>query len=241
MKKSRALLLTAALVSLALPLSAARVRRVSLDELRTQSERIIIGQVIGSSVRDGAATSVWTDYDVRVIESLKGKTTEPVVRLSFVGGTTKTRSMSVAGTPRLQIGKTYVLFTDGSVPDLPAPTFGWGQGIYTVEEATVSGKKTQLLVSYDGEPFQIDERGRLVRGWAVRVNGGRVEEVRASGADPQRVEMTSIIKSDNSIAPAPQMKRTSAAPVQRKYATLQQLREFVSGKLESGEASVRIR
>lgn len=240
MKISRALLAAAALVSLALPATATRIKRMSLDELREQSQSVIVGQVVGSTTRAGEAKSVWTDYQVKVVETLKGGQQPAIRTISFVGGSLGDREMGVDGVPRLQSGRTYVFFLNGEGQQLAAPTTGWGQGLYRVESATVNGVKMQTLISNDGEPLELDTKGRLIRGVAVRVDNGRVVELSKSTGESRRVEMSSAINADGSTSPVAPSRQAAAAstPRSRRFASLEQLRAFMAGRLESGEPHV---
>lgn len=234
MRRSHAAFLAVALLTCALPLPAARVRRLPLTELRDRAAVVIVGEVTASSSRLGQADMVWTDYQVRVVETLKGDTQPSIKTLSFAGGKYGDYEVGIDGVPQLEQGRTYVFFLKANPGMNPTPTLGFGQGVYQVTESELSGKRQQLLVSYDGEPLELNAAGEMVRGRMVAVSGDTVREMQ-SAAPGNRATRSGFVRADGSIGPAPVTNRVVAAAAPRRFASLAQLRDFVSGKLASGE------
>ena len=56
-------------------------------------------------------------------------------------------------------------------------TVGWGQGIFRVEDVTVGATPKTVLISYDLEPLELDEQGRLFRGTQVENRGGQLRSL----------------------------------------------------------------
>lgn len=238
MKRSVAVVLSAAVLACALPAAAARVRRLSLDEIRDRAGVIVVGEVIGSSTRFGKADMVWTDYQVRVSETLKGDNQPAVKTISFAGGKVGDYGVGIDGVPELEHGASYVFFLKADPGLMPMPSLGWGQGIYRVQDVDLNGAKKQTLISVDGEPLEVNAQGQLVRGHSVQVVDGVVRE--ASVANTNRIAPSAVIRADGSLAPANPsvMTRAMAAP-QHRFATLGQLRDFVAGKIASGERAAK--
>ena len=141
--------------------------------------------------------------------------------------------------PTLENGASYVFFLKADPGLLPMPSMGWGQGIYRVQDIDLNGAKRQTLISVDGEPLEVDAQGQLLRGRSVRVVDGAVRD--ASVANTNRVAPTAVIRSDGSLAPidSSMMKRTTTAAPQHRFATLSQVRDFVAGKISSGERAAQ--
>ncbi|HVT03221.1 MAG TPA: hypothetical protein VHL58_07555, partial [Thermoanaerobaculia bacterium] len=111
------------------PAMATRVRRLSLDQVRDQAQSIVVVDVLNQSARVGeGAKMVWTDYQVRVRETLKGTDTGALMTVSFAGGQAGGLDVGLSDVPSLEIGKRYVLFLQSGQLH-PTPTVGWGQGL----------------------------------------------------------------------------------------------------------------
>ncbi|MCB1018639.1 MAG: hypothetical protein H6509_07760 [Bryobacterales bacterium] len=125
------LLLVAAL------LPGATVPRMSFEQIVRDSPRAVHGVVVRSwSAWDAQRTAIWTHYEVRVSETLRGPASSTLT-ISEPGGVAGDVAMRVPGAPRLEVGEQAVLFA------YPTPLGhwrirGWGQGRFPVE--TVAGR-----------------------------------------------------------------------------------------------------
>lgn len=242
---STVVMLAALVASASLPAFATRVRRLSLQQVREQSESIVVGQVAGATTRAGeTGKMVWTDYQVKVIETLSGEPRSGVMTVSFAGGEAGGLNVGLADVPQLEAGRTYLFFLQKSEgKHYPMPTVGWGQGLFRLETATIDGAKKNFFVSLDGEPLQMRD-GKLARGAHIEIENGSVVTARQFSADapePTRMSSPTVLNGDGSAAPAPiQLRSTSPAqPQQRVFATLDQVRDFVHGKLEAEQPRPR--
>jgi len=211
-------------------LPAARIQRLSIEELALKSSTVFVGVVDGIGSHDswnGATT--WTDYQIRILEILSGSVDGGVLTASFADGGPEGAGGGLAGLPRLEIAKEYLFFWDGR-PNLPVPTVGWNQGIFfeAVDDALGSG--TRVLVSMDGEPLWIDERDRLQRGAPVRVDGDRIAGMMPNLRDKslQLSEPTPIGGSIGAQPPAPEVQEIAPEPVLVRPATLADLKALIS-------------
>src|SRR5690242_13930232 len=102
MKRSHAVMLSIAVLASAMPIAAARVRRLSLTEIRDRAAIVMVGEVVGSSTRLGKANMVWTDYEVRVTETWKGDNEPAVKTISFAGGRHGEYEVGIDGVPQLE-------------------------------------------------------------------------------------------------------------------------------------------
>lgn len=235
---ARLLILTLAIACVAMvDANAARVRRLSLAEVRDRASSIIVGEVVSRSARVGdAGGMVWTDYQVRVVESLRGsRSAGELTTLTFAGGQAGGLDLGVGGVPKLATGRRYVFFIDAR-EGRAVPTIGWGQGLFTVEQIT--GKTPgQALISMEGEPLEVRE-GKLTRGGRVSVSGGRLLPL-AEQQKSKRLTVSRKYNGDGSkrtLSPRPNVAGTTA-----RLATLSDLRAFVNGAMTEERAGRVVR
>jgi len=233
-------IITLFVVSL-VPLHAANVRRLQLEDLRDRSISIFLGTVIDRSTSAGPEGKMaWTDYEVSVSDHLKGRDPGTRTTVSFAGGTVGELSVGIAGVPRLDVGGTYVFFIQEGTRR-PTATIGWGQGLFRVERVDIGGAARDLLVSYDGEPLEMTASGRISRGAAVRVENGTVWEA-SLRLDPATARMPdpAFTSADGApIAQSPRAERSETPLLERNWATLDDLRSFVEGKIEAERGGAR--
>lgn len=211
---------------------SATVRRLELTEVRDRAESIFAGTVTGITQRVGdTGKMVWTDYAIEVDDLLKGPARGASTTLSFAGGTVGDLSFGVSDVPHLSAGDRCVFFV-ASGEYLAAPTVGWGQGLYRIQEARTEETSRQVLISIDGEPLELAEDGRLLRGPSIRIEGGRIVDTahQTAGAGRQRVSEPVWTGATGEIALQPAPLAAPAAPT-RRFATYDDLRLFVSGAL----------
>jgi hypothetical protein len=240
------ILAVVATVAASLNAGAATVRRLQLDEIRDGSAAVFWGQVVERSTRiDDRGRMVWTDYRISVSEHLLGENPGTAAIISFAGGTKGDVSVGIHGMPRLDIGKTYVFFVRPDRPDGGSyinGTIGWGQGLYRIERVELDGKTQDLLVSYDGEPLEMSDDGRIRRGPHVKIEEGRVVDIRARRADGvTRASDPTFTTPSGKPIPQHWTSRSEAPVRQRNFATLEDLRAFVEGRIEAVTSSPRVK
>lgn len=124
--------LAAALIATA-ALSAASVPRMSFEHVVRSSPRAVRGVVTRSwSAWDAGRTSIWTHYEIRVAETLRGPS-GATLTISEPGGAVDGIAMRVPGAPRFVVGEEAVLFAY-QTPLGYWRVRGWGQGRFRIEE-----------------------------------------------------------------------------------------------------------
>jgi len=215
---------------------ATRVQRLTLTQLRDKAESVVLGTVVEVSTRRGERGMVWTDYHVELDETLKGAERGGRIVVSFAGGRHGDADVGIAGVPVLTRGETYVLFLLPEGP-FPSATVGWGQGIFRRIEALDAGQEKTLLVSFDGEPLQRTSEGKLRRGGRIEVADGVVRsaaDVVPGRPEAPREQDPVLLLPDGTVSPSPPAVEHKAAsvPIDREYASLDDLRQFLAGKIE---------
>lgn len=202
-------------------LDAARVRRLSLEELRDNADAVVVVKVVSSSTRPGnEGMMVWTDYTVDVIESLKGNAVAgSKMTLSFAGGSAGGADVGIIGIPKLVVDKRYLLFVDAAELR-PVPVVGWSQGLFAIDKGDDGG---ELLVSADGETLELTLSGELSRG---RRDFGK-RAAAASSTSSMRLAPPRISNADGTAASI-DATRPPLANATRRLATLADVRKFVA-------------
>jgi|GEM_PF-2416373 len=224
------------------PATAARIRRLSLNDIRSKAQRILVGEVLSQSTRVGeGGKMVWTDYQLRVSETLKGTDPGAITTVSFAGGQAGGLDIGLSDVPTLEVGRRYVLFMQSG--DLhPTPTVGWGQGLFHVSQIKDGTVNRSVIVSEDGEPLEIDAAGLLTRGPRVVISEGKI--VVAAKVDPHAAQqkMAEPVALNADGTPAPTVARIQPLTVapRHNYATMNQLRMFAHGRLEAAGPKSRI-
>jgi len=222
-------LAVAFLVCLSAPSEATRVKRLSLSQLSERADSVILGRVLAISTHVGPeGKMVWTDYDIMVEETLAGTPKSGVTRVSFAGGKSGNLSIGIVGVPKLEQGQRYVLFLFPPGP-LASAAVGWGQGIFNVVETTVGSSARTVLVSYDREPLQLDSSGMLMRGSPINVGESGRLTVPSAQESPRAPEPQVYDANGKPVSQPPQQPAQVAAQIsERNFATLDDLREFLS-------------
>lgn len=139
----RVALVAALLFSVSGAAFATLVPRMSFEQIVEGSVSIVHGTVVRTwSAWDSSRSTIWTHYEVRIVESLKGDRVETIV-VSEPGGEVDGIQMQVVGAPRYVIGEEVVLFA-ASTPMGYLRTCGWGQGKFQVREVEPGGGKRIL-------------------------------------------------------------------------------------------------
>jgi hypothetical protein len=93
------------------PASATTLVRMSLEELVTANETVVIGQVLDAHSYWGPGASlILTDVRFAVSEVLKGDPQEKELTITLPGGRVGDRTHVLVGTAELEPGNSYVLF-----------------------------------------------------------------------------------------------------------------------------------
>jgi hypothetical protein len=220
---------------------ATRVRPMSLDEVRDTAVAIVVADVTGVSTRVAPeGRMVWTDYQLRVVETLKG-TDQPQRELSFAGGKAGDLDVGFGDSPTLELGKRYLFFVaPGS--NHPTPVVGWAQGLFRVEQALVGNEKREVLISWDGDLLEIAPNGKLARGPLVDVLDGRIVPARVAHP-PERtyLRVDEPVVRDSNGRPIPQQSssiRPTALVVPLRHATMADIRDFAGKTLDADDAAL---
>lgn len=231
------LLVGVCLSTWAFPAHAARVRRLTLTQLRDKADTIIVGTVSAATTRLGpGGNMVWTDYDIAVEETLLGAALATTTTVSFAGGQYGARHVGILGVPSLERGQRYILFLLPKA-NYPSATIGWAQGIYRFTDVHTDAERHTVLISQDGQPLELDDAGALFRGSPVAIGdqGLQALSTRRANLDAARkASEPSVMNASGQ--PIPQISsspQTSAVPVSnRKFADVDHLKRFLKGELQ---------
>jgi hypothetical protein len=136
-------------------------QRLTLDQIVTQGQLVLVGTVVSSSSRWGEGRKmIWTDYEVSVEEVWKGLPSR-FVTLSFAGGTLDGRSIIVTHVPQLEVGGTYIFSLRALDQLYASPVVGSEQGLFREVRDKASGKR--ILLSADGWAVAFDGQGGFRR------------------------------------------------------------------------------
>jgi hypothetical protein len=136
----RRLCLVTALLLTAIPLWAATLERLSLDEMIQQSTQIVRGRVLGSrtSLRGPV---IYTYSTIQVLERWKGPSSS-TVEFAVPGGTLGGARQTFSGAPEFKIGAEYVFFLWTGRSGL-TQVIGLSQGVFDLTHDS----KGQAIVS----------------------------------------------------------------------------------------------
>jgi hypothetical protein len=170
------------LVSASLPLPAATLERLSLDDMIGKSTAIVRGTVTESWAAY-TGRDIYTHYKVQVTERFKGPAKESTIEISVPGGVIGQLHQTVAGSPVLNRGEQYVLFLWTSKNGVTWIT-GFTQGLFSLSgdtdlTASRSASRELMLDPATGLPVKdtavslklTDLRTRI----AARLNTGSVQ------------------------------------------------------------------
>jgi hypothetical protein len=112
---------------------AATIPRMSFEHIVRSSPRAVRGVVARSwSSWDVTHTAIWTHYEIRVAETLRGPRASTFT-ISEPGGVVEGVGMAVPGAPQYSVGQEAVIFAY-STPIGYWRVRGFGQGWFRVEE-----------------------------------------------------------------------------------------------------------
>jgi hypothetical protein len=146
------------LCALALPSSASVGEALTLDDLVTRSDEIVLAHAVAAESRYENGQIV-TEVELERLETLRGRSDDPWLRLVSPGGVVGDVGMRVEGAPRIAVGATVVLFARTTARGLRA--VGMSQGVFPVRM-----REGRPWVYPSGEGivlYRTDARGRLER------------------------------------------------------------------------------
>jgi hypothetical protein len=125
------------------------VQRLTLDEMIQKSNKIVIGNVTGSSTFwSNNGKLILTSYTIAVDETIKGEPAR-TIQVTSIGGQIGNLTLHVAGMPVFEKGESAVVFVEA------AGTFstvvGLEQGKFTITDGAVSNHVADLAFP-DGRP-----------------------------------------------------------------------------------------
>ncbi len=109
MKMKSAVAAALLILMVAAPAGATVLQYMELPEIAERSTAIFQGKVVGQRVVE-ADGHLWTDSQILVSETLKGKLASKLVVVRTLGGETATRGELVAGMARFRLGEQVVVF-----------------------------------------------------------------------------------------------------------------------------------
>src|SRR6185295_11271704 len=128
------------------------------------------------------------------------------------------------GAPVIEIGREYVFFRTGVKSNT---TVGMRQGIFSVEQAIVSGVDRTVLISGDGEPL-VATKGGIARGKRLEILDKQIVSAKSeahermdTNARPEGAGIRQLLA-----------RVSAASTLMPAFATLDDLRTFVRAKQE---------
>ena len=111
--------------------TASTVQQLSLEELTKASDVVAVVDVVSvvASVENG---KVFTDIELRVIESMKGSQADAKLHIKHVGGRTKTLATYVPGMPAFRVGHKALVFLENVTSHGHHVVTGMSQGKFDV-------------------------------------------------------------------------------------------------------------
>jgi hypothetical protein len=155
-----------------LPLQAATLQQLSLDQMIQQSTGIVRGkvQLSGSAFR---GSLIYTHYQVQVSETLKG-TPATSLDVAVLGGMTNGVRQNFAGAPALTSGQEYILFLWTSKTGL-TQIIGLSQGLFATmsnsagQAMVVRAASTERMLNTAGQPVVDSDIQMLLSDFRTRV------------------------------------------------------------------------
>lgn len=138
------------------------VLRFSNEELTKRADVIVHGKVTKSTARVGQNNMIVTDYELDVVELLKGGDKDAkTFKFSALGGRLEDRGFTISGAPTYDVGEECILFLDVVHPKTGCRTaIGLAQGKFTVK--TEEGTTKKYLVRDLGGLRLVDPNGHVI-------------------------------------------------------------------------------
>ena len=108
------------------------------DALVAEADQVVIGTAVATSARRTGPREIVTDYRFNDLEIVKGTVSTTSLKLTMLGGTIGTDSLTVAGAPTFQRGVRYLVFVSGN-GSVMFPLVGGHQGVFQIRKDAVSG------------------------------------------------------------------------------------------------------
>ena len=108
------------------------------DALVAEADQVVIGTAVSMSTRRTGSREIVTDYHFNDLEIVKGTVLTPSLKLTMLGGTVGTDTLTVAGAPTFQRGVRYLVFVSGN-GSVMFPLVGGQQGIFQIRKDAASG------------------------------------------------------------------------------------------------------
>jgi hypothetical protein len=178
------------LVALALLLAGqgsafALVEQVTLDELASKADSIIIGEVIDITSNQEGEGNIYTLVTISVEQAIKGETQgEVVIRLP--GGEVDGLGLWVEDAPSFKVGERTVVFL--AEVDSAFEVCGWYQGKFTVQDDRIV-ETNQSLTSFMADISQAMEAQGITPKASVRPGSMVLESpVESKAVEPEKTE-----------------------------------------------------
>jgi hypothetical protein len=137
--------------------SAASMIKISLEQLTTRADTIVVGTVTNQvSTWNSQRTAIHTNVTVGVETVVKGPARQEV-SFQIAGGTVGGTTMRTSNDPVFQNGERVIVFLNTAAT--PASIVGLHQGKYSIKNETVIR---------DGQTFTIDDFLNVLRGYLIR-------------------------------------------------------------------------
>ncbi len=143
------------LVLILLPglLLASTVKQADLAEITGDAQLIFEGRVIGTRIEQAPgsrAIHTWVRFEV--LDVIKGGYDQPVIELSFLGGTRGDLTVRVSDMRIPAMGEHGIYFVEDTGRRLVNPLVGWAQGHFLVQyDRTL---KRHMITTLDGRPVK---------------------------------------------------------------------------------------
>ena len=119
-------------LTLCVPLAGAQVRSLTLTDLCTHADRVVVGGVAKMEPR-WLGQKIVTDVTIVPTETLKGTGNLPFV-LTIPGGTIGNVTLRASEAPTFAVGEQLIVFPKANTP---GGVYGWYRGKYTVVDGSI--------------------------------------------------------------------------------------------------------
>lgn len=140
-------------LGLFVPASGAQVRSLTLTDLCTNANRVVVGGVNKVESR-WQGTKIVTDVTIAPTENLKGQGTLPFV-ITIPGGTVGGVTLRASEAPVFAVGEQVVLFQ--KTGPSPCGVYGWYRGKYTVVNGNIRELVNTTYLQFKQQLEQIIE------------------------------------------------------------------------------------
>lgn len=124
------------------------VKSLSLEQMTTAADVIVVGEVLArTSAWNDEKTRIYTVTRVRVAEALKGSPGGGEIEVRQIGGTVDGLTQSIVGNAKLKEGEEVVLFLDQDERLPYHYVVGMAQGKFSIDR---SGKSPRVVRSLAG-------------------------------------------------------------------------------------------